>query len=97
MGTKKEVTKDAEIVLDFLNKKAKKHFRPVAGSLTHIKNRLREGFSIEELTKVVSYKNDIDTFFFKENRHLLNPATLFRPCHFADYLGQAETYEQEGE
>ena len=86
--------KDSEVVLDFLNAKAGKRFRPLKETLKHINNRLKEGFTVEELTKVISYKVEIDAFF-KENPQYINPKTLFRPSNFANYLGEVDSYESE--
>lgn len=54
-----------------------------------IRSQLREGYSVEECIMVIRWKHSQwwEDDYMKNN---CNPVTLFRPCHFAIYLCEAE-------
>lgn len=78
---------DATEVLEHLNAKVGKHFQPVAANTDLIRNRLREGASVDDCKAVIDAKhaewgNDPKMAAY------LRPATLFNASKFAQYVGQ---------
>ena len=77
----------AERVLQFLNEKTGKHFRPMPGTLEPILARLKDGATESECRKVIANRcrhwltND-------EMRGYLRPETLCNRTKFAQYLGE---------
>jgi phage replication O-like protein O len=86
----KDNTKDICIaVLNHLNEKAKRDYRPVKSNLDFIKARIKEGYSKDDLIRVIELKcsqwlknPDMDKF--------LRPATLFNATKFAQYAGEKQ-------
>lgn len=83
----KNVTKEEEEVLTYLNQKAGTSYRPAQGSLKHISARLKEGATVEECCKVIDikvqeWKND------PKMSKYLRPQTLFNSEKFHSYNGQ---------
>ena len=79
-------TPDAIGVLDYLNEKTGRRYKPVKANLSMIAARLRES-SIDECravidAKVAAWQND------DKMREYLRPATLFNPMKFANYVGE---------
>jgi phage replication O-like protein O len=77
--------KDSMSILDYLNQKAGKSFKPIDTHLKLIQARLKDGFTIEECKRVVDsrvakWAND------PKMREYLRPSTLFAPSHFDSYL-----------
>ena len=54
-----------------------------------IKARLREGYEVEDCIKVIRWKHS-QWWDDDKMKNFCNPITLFRPCHFAIYLCEAE-------
>jgi uncharacterized phage protein (TIGR02220 family) len=77
---------DAEIVLTFLNAKAKRSYQPVKVNLELIAERMKEGASLSDCRAVIAKKSrewagtDMDKY--------LRPATLFNRTKFAQYVGE---------
>jgi uncharacterized phage protein (TIGR02220 family) len=74
-------------VLDFLNRKAGRNYRPTTTNLDPIRARLRSGATVEQIRAVIAVKArewngraDMATY--------LRPETLFRASKFESYLGQ---------
>ena len=97
-NTKKNKTKDgadesAQIfhsskieVLDYLNLKTNKSFSTKNGNnLKNISQRLRDGFTVDQLKSVVDKKTS-DWLNDEKMNQYLNPETLFRPKKFEIYL-----------
>ncbi len=85
--TKNPYVEQARRILDFLNERTGKHFRPVKANLDLITNRLKDGASPEDCQSVVTlkareWKHDPDMVDY------LRPATLFNATKFAQYLGE---------
>lgn len=77
----------ARDLLEFLNRKADKHFQPTAVNLDTITARLREGATVEQCRaiiglKVARWKGDA------RMHEYLRPETLFGRRKFASYLGE---------
>jgi uncharacterized phage protein (TIGR02220 family) len=88
-----EIKDQAKSILQYLNIQTKKNFREVESTLQPIISRLKDGYSAEDLLKVILYKS---TFckFFTENREFLRPITLFNKTKFPNYLEEVETYDK---
>lgn len=73
-------------LLEFLNGKARKHFRPVAANLGLIEARLAEGISLQDL-KTLTVRKCREWLGTDQERYL-RPETLYnaRKCH--SYLGE---------
>lgn len=75
-------------ILNHLNDKSGRKFRPVDETLKPIVSRLKRGATVEEMLAVINAKvadwRDND-----EMRKHLNPSTLFGPKHYENYLVQA--------
>lgn len=84
----RENKKNADVleVLDFLNEKVGRRYRPVPANASLISARLREGATVAECRQVIARKarewkgTDQDKY--------LRPATLFNATKFAQYVGE---------
>ena len=79
--------------IDYLNEKAKTKYRQVENNYKHIKARINEGFSLEDLKLVIDKK--CKEWIGTEFERYLTPETLFRPSNFEKYLNQNIT-EKKG-
>lgn len=78
---------EAEEILDFLNKKTGKSFRPVAANIEPIRQRLKEGATVGEMKAVIAIKSR-DWASDKKMMEYLRPATLFNKTKFWQYHGK---------
>ena len=77
-----------ETVILHLNELAGTHYRPTkADTIKVITARLKEGYSVDDLKLVVSYK--CDEWMGTDMQKYLRPETLFRPSKFESYLNAA--------
>lgn len=73
-------------VLEYLNLKANRNYRPVKVNLSLIANRLAEGSSVDECKAVIDAK--VVEWSAKPGMlQYLRPATLFNATKFAQYVG----------
>lgn len=89
INNKQEIYKD---ILDYLNKKSGKNYRPVKVNLDLIKARLEEGYTKDDILKVIDEKckawvND------EKMKPYLRPETLFNRTKLAQYSGELTTTE----
>lgn len=76
----------AKQVLEFLNAKTKRNFRPVQVNLDFILARLREGYTVQDLKSVTAMK--VREWLVDENMtQFLRPATLYNRTNFSQYVG----------
>lgn len=77
---------EALTLLEFLNGKARKHFRPVAANLGFIEARLAEGISLQDLKTLTVRK--CGEWLGTDQEKYLRPETLYnaKKCH--SYLGE---------
>ncbi|MBR3646575.1 MAG: conserved phage C-terminal domain-containing protein [Lachnospiraceae bacterium] len=98
--TEEKVKKDSymdqvEEILSYLNEKTGKKFTSRSkSSVKMIKDRLREGYVVDEFkavidNKVAAWGNNPDMKIY------LRPETLFRPSHFDSYLNDVEDEKQK--
>lgn len=84
-----------EEILNYLNEKTGKKFTSRSkSSVKMIKDRLREGYVVDEFkavidNKVAAWGNNPDMKIY------LRPETLFRPSHFDSYLNDVEDERQK--
>lgn len=78
---------DAIQILEYLNEKAGRDYRPVKANLSLIDARLKEGATPDECravvdAKVMAWSSDV------KMREYLRPKTLFSATNFAQYAGE---------
>lgn len=78
---------DARSVLQFLNDKTGRQYRPVRANLEMIEARLKEGATIDELRAVIA-KKCREWLGDAKMAPYLRPATLFNRTKFAQYQGE---------
>ncbi len=81
------VVDEAQIILDYLNAQAGKAFRMGKAHRTIIEARLKEGFSPDDLRKVIDIKTK-DWAADPRMEQYLRPATLFQASKIDGYLNQ---------
>jgi uncharacterized phage protein (TIGR02220 family) len=89
-GIEKELLKfgdPAREILEFLNQKAHRKYRPTAANLRMIRARLAEGFTPDELRQVIA-KKCREWGYDEKMRNYLRPATLFNATKFSQYSGE---------
>lgn len=82
-----EIKKQAQEVLDFLNSKTGRCYRPVETNLKLIMSRLKSGASVMDCRQVIAkktreWRND------EKMSEYLRPATLFNATKFEQYVGE---------
>jgi uncharacterized phage protein (TIGR02220 family) len=75
------------MIIDYLNNKAGKKFKPTQANAKFIDARLSEGFTIEDLKAVVDLKCS-EWLSDKKFNQYLRPSTLFNAEKFNQYIGQ---------
>lgn len=77
---------EALLLLEFLNGKARKHFRPVAANLGFIEARLAEGISLQDLKTLTVRK--CGEWLGTDQEKYLRPETLYNATKCHSYLGE---------
>lgn len=72
-------------LIEYLNEKAKTHYRQVESNYKYIRARLKD-FSVEDIKTVIDKK--CKEWIGTEFEKYLTPETLFRPSNFEKYLNQ---------
>jgi len=88
-------SKDAGEILNHLNERAQRNYRPVKANLSLIAGRLDEGATPDECravidAKVIAWSNN------PKMKSYLRPATLFNATKFAQYVGELVTAPEGG-
>ena len=78
----------AKEVLDFLNKKTGKNYKPVDVNISLILDRLNQGSDVQTMKSVVAKK--YMEWKGTEMEKYLRPLTLFNKSKFAQYEGELE-------
>jgi uncharacterized phage protein (TIGR02220 family) len=89
-GIEKELLKfgdPAREILEFLNQKAHRKYRPTAANLRMIRCRLKEGFTADECRQVIARKCR-EWGKDEKMKNYLRPATLFNATKFSQYSGE---------
>jgi uncharacterized phage protein (TIGR02220 family) len=84
-----EEIKQCNLVIFFLNEKVGTSFKTGEGHLKHIRARLKEGFSVEDLKKVIEFKTSQWKNDIKMEKYL-RPSTLFNSEKCDGYLQEAK-------
>ena len=74
-------------VLNYLNSKANKNYKPVKANTDFINARIKDGFTKEDLFRVIDSKCSQWLMDDKMNQYL-RPATLFNATKFSQYAGE---------
>lgn len=92
---KRKLSEEAVKVLEYLNLKAKRGFKPGKGSLKHICARLREGVTVDECKLVI---DDRVRLWLGDAKMAgwLKPDTLFNEVKFPSYQGMLGTDTTHG-
>lgn len=75
-------------ILNYLNEKTGKHFKPVIVNLELIRSRLKEGRTIEDLKRIVDLKTA--EWIGTDQEKYLRPETLFNRTKCAQYEGETK-------
>lgn len=89
------ITDQAKKVLTHLNQTTGSRFQVCKTSLEHIRARLREGFTPEEMVMVIDYSKEKWGVDIKMAEYL-RPTTLFIPSNFPGYLQSATRWDSAG-
>jgi uncharacterized phage protein (TIGR02220 family) len=82
------LSRDAEIrILEALNTRTKKAFRPVDAHLDLIRSRMKEGATEADCLAVIEHQAK-EWLYDDDMRKYLRPETLFNRTKFAQYLGE---------
>lgn len=73
-------------ILQFLNDKTNRNYRPVDSNLYLIMSCLESGVSVDQCRQVIAKKSR--EWRDKKMKEYLRPATLFNPIKFEQYLGE---------
>lgn len=92
---KRENREIAKKVLEYLNQKAGKNFKPVDSNISMINARLEEGYKYEDFVKVVDVK--YSEWKYTDYEKYIRPNTLFCKSHFDNYLNQKEEIREGAE
>ena len=92
--TSQSVPPAAVSVIDYLNERTGKSYRPVKANLRLVCGRLKEGYTVDDLRRVI----DLKTEAWGEDekmREYLRPATLFGALNFAQYSAEPVRAKKE--
>lgn len=87
-------TAEVREVIDYLNAKARRSFRPVEANAKHVRARLNEGYTVEDCKRVIDLKvgewQDEESSDGRDMSQYLRPETLFG-AKFDSYLNAEPT------
>ncbi len=92
--TFQNVPPDAASVIDYLNERTGKSYRPVKANLRLICGRLKEGYTVDDMRRVIDLKTEAWGNDGKM-REYLRPATLFGALNFAQYSAEPVRAKKE--
>jgi len=87
VSEKQGISETATTIIDYLNEKTNKSFKPVDANKNFIKARIKEGHSIDNIKAVIDMKC-IEWMNDERNNKYLRPATLFNATKFNQYVGE---------
>lgn len=87
LSGKPDVSAPAKELLNFLNEKAGRAYKPVSANLDFIKARLKEGYTPGEMRQVIA-KKCREWAGDEKMADYLRPATLFNKTKLAQYTGE---------
>lgn len=80
------INKEVDIIIEYLNIKAKKRFKVVESNAKFIRARFEEGYTVEDLKQVIDTK--VADWLDTEQAKYLRPETLFNATKFQSYINQ---------
>lgn len=83
-------------VLKYFNEITKSRFKPTEATIKLIKARMKEGYTLEEFMFAIKGRFKL---WYKDpvmDCHLV-PSTVFRPCHFEEYVEVGRKMEEQQE
>lgn len=81
-------TTQAKEIIEYLNFKTGKKFKPVPSHLEVISARLKEGYTVDDCKRVIDIKTS--QWLHTEQDTYLRPQTLFKASKFDSYLNERE-------
>lgn len=90
----RELFAQAVGVLEFLNEKTGRHYRPVKANITPLMCRFKEGFTATTARQVIA-KKCREWGRDDKMEPYLRPATLFNATNFANYAGEIAPAERQ--
>jgi uncharacterized phage protein (TIGR02220 family) len=81
-------------IIDYLNSKSGKKFKAVNGAVKLVRDRMNEGYSPEDIKKVIDLKCS-DWINNKKMNQYLRPETLFGATKFSGYFGNVGVVTQK--
>lgn len=91
--TKDSYSQECKDVIDYLNEQADKRFTYAESNLQGIRNRLKEGHTVEDCKMVID--NKVRSWSGTQFEAYIRPSTLFRPKNFEAYLNERGTVKKE--
>lgn len=79
-------TNESEKCIEHLNRVTNSQYRPVDSNVKFLKARFKEGYTLDDVFKVIDFKAS-EWMGTKEEKYL-RPATLFNAEKFNQYIGQ---------
>lgn len=84
---KKDIKKEVIEIVDYLNDKANKNFKPTTGNtVKFINGRLKDGYTVDDFKKVIDIK--VSEWGQTDYKKYLTPKTLFNPTNFENYVNE---------
>jgi uncharacterized phage protein (TIGR02220 family) len=91
-SSQKAANVDAIELLEFLNSKTERNFRPTSANLDLLKARIKEGYTVRDIRIVIARKCREWKGDDKMEKYL-RPMTLFNRTKFAQYVGEVPPQE----
>jgi len=91
-SSQKAANLDAIELLEFLNSKTERNFRPTSANLDLLKARIKEGYSVRDI-RIVIVRKCRDWKGDDKMEKYLRPMTLFNRTKFAQYVGEVPPQE----
>lgn len=91
---KKAIKYENEIkeVIDFLNSKVNRNFKPDTGqTVTDLTRWFKKGYKVEDIKQMISFK--VNQWKGTDNEQWLIPSTLFRKSNFEGYVEASQGYQ----
>lgn len=85
---------DAQVIIKDLNDITKSKFLVTDNAQVMISKLLKQGYTVQDFIRVHEIKT-VQWWNDEKMRRNLRPSTLYRPCHFDEYLGEWHRRETE--
>lgn len=89
---KKTYENEIKEVIDFLNSKVNRNFKPDTGqTVTDLTRWFKKGYKVEDIKQMISFK--VNQWKGTDNEQWLIPSTLFRKSNFEGYVEASQGYQ----